>query len=198
MAEVIFEYKGIKTIIQCLKEDKISDICLKFTSKINININNIIFLYNGEIINMELKYNEIANRIDNNSNKMNILVYDKENNGIICPYCGENININIDDIINKLIKNNDNIKNILNGIKEQIKNIINFNNKDINNIIYQLRNIIYIIDNINEDMNKNNEEINKINNIINNINNIKKNIIEGIIDIKLEDINKDIILYNSK
>ena len=42
MAEVIFEYKGIKTIIQCLKEDKINDICLKFTSKINININNII------------------------------------------------------------------------------------------------------------------------------------------------------------
>ena len=198
MAEVIFVYKGQKTIIQCLKEDKISDICLKFTSKINININNIIFLYNGKIINMELKYNEIANKIDNNSNIMNIIVYDKENNGITYPYCGKNININIDDIINKLIKNNDNIKNILNGIKEQIKNIINLNNKEINNIIYQLRNIIYIIDNINEDMNKNNEEINKINNIINNINNIKKNIIEGIIDIKLEDINKDIILYNSK
>ena len=115
MAEVIFGYKGKKTIIQCLKEDKISDICLKFTSKIEININDIYFLQNGQIINMELKYNEIANKIDNNSNKMNILVYDKENNGIICPYCGENININIDDIINKLIKNNDNIKNILNG-----------------------------------------------------------------------------------
>ena len=194
MAEIIFDYKGNKAAIQCLKEDKIRDICLKFTSKIHININNIYLLYNGEIINMELKYNEIANRIDNNSNIMNILVYDKENNGIICPYCGENININIDDAINKIIKNNDNIKNILNGIKEQIKNIINLNNKEINNIIYQLKNILYIMDIINEDIRKNNEEINKINNI----NNINKNIIEGIIDINVEDINKDIKLYNSK
>ena len=44
MAEVIFVYKGNKTIIECLREDKISDICLKFTSKIQININNLIFL----------------------------------------------------------------------------------------------------------------------------------------------------------
>ena len=89
MAEVIFEYKGNKTIIQCLKEDKISDICLKFTSKIQININNINYLYIGKIINMEFKYNEIVNKIDNNSNIMNIIVYAKENNGITCLYCGK-------------------------------------------------------------------------------------------------------------
>ena len=100
MAEVIFEYKGYKTIIQCLKEDKMKDICIKYVSKINVDINNIILLYNGDIINIELKYNEIINKIDKDRNKMNILVYDKDNNNnnIICPNCGENINI-IDDII---------------------------------------------------------------------------------------------------
>ena len=79
MSKVIFDYKGKKTTIQCLKEDKMKDICLKLTSKIEININNIYLLYNGNIINnMELKYNEIINKIDNDINIMNILIYDKE------------------------------------------------------------------------------------------------------------------------
>ena len=173
MSKVIFIFKGSETTIQCLQEDKMKDICLKFTSKINVNINKIYCIYNGNIINMELKYNEIVNRIDKERNIMNILVYEKEsNNGIICPNCGQNINIDNIDIINKISKFNDNICNRFKGIKEQMKYIINSNNKEINNIIYQLRNIIYIIDNINEDIKKNNEEINKINKILNNINNI--------------------------
>ena len=156
MSKIIFEYKGIKTAIQCLKEDKLKDICLKLKSKIEININDIYLLYNGNIINnMELKYNEIINKIDNDRNIMNILIIDKEKNGIICNNCGENINIDIYEELNKLINNNNNINNILNGIKEQTKNIINSNNNEINNIIFQLKNIIYLINNINEDINKN-------------------------------------------
>ena len=55
------------------------DICLKLKSKIEININEIYLLYNGNIINnMELKYNEIINKIDNELNIMNILIFDKE------------------------------------------------------------------------------------------------------------------------
>ena len=182
MAQVIFEYKGIKTIIQCLNEDKMRDICNKFISKIDININNIILIYNANIIDMELKYKEIINEIDKERNIMNILIYDKENEGIICPNCGENIDININEILNKIINNNKNINNILNGIKEQIKNIINYNKNNISNIITQLNNIIYIINNINEDIKKNNNEIenyyNKINEDIN-----YNNIIECIINI---------------
>ena len=185
MSKVIFTFKGSKTIIQCLKDDKMKDICLKFTSKINININNIYCIYNGNIINMELKFNEIINRIDKDRNIMNILVYEKENNnnGIICPNCGQNINIDID--INQLLNFNNNISNTFKGIKEQMKNIINSNNKEINNIIYQLKNIILIIDNINEEIKKKNEEIKKINESLNEMNNNKKNIIEGIIDIDI-------------
>ena len=146
-------------------------------------------------------------------NITNILVDDKENKGITCPYCGEKINIDISDILNKLSKNNDKVRNILNGIQAQIKNIINSNNNKIDSILSQLNTITYTIDNINEDMEKNKEEIIKIDKIFNNINNIELNEkegidifegieeiegIEGIIDIENEDINKYIQLYNSK
>ena len=172
-------------------QSPMKDICIELSYKIDININNIYLLYNGNVINVELKYNEIINRIDNERNIMNILIYDKEKE-IICPNCEENINIDKDEIINEIIKNNNKINNIFNRIKEKIKNMIN--NKDIINIIMQLQNIINIIDNIKEDMRRNNEEINKLYNIFNNIR--EENIIEGIINI--EDLNKDIILYNSK
>ena len=39
MAEVIFKYNGIDTIIQCTIEDKMKDICKKFTIKVQIDIN---------------------------------------------------------------------------------------------------------------------------------------------------------------
>ena len=198
MAEAIFEYKGNRSIIQCSKEDVIKNICLKFISKIDVNINHVYFLYNGDLINMKLKFCEVANKIDNDRNIMNILVFEKENDGIICPNCGENINIDINEIINNLLNSNDNIMNILNGIKDQMKSITTSKNNKINIIISQLKSIVYVINNINRDIKRNNEEINRINDIFNEINNKKQNKIEGVIDIEKEDINKDIIIYNSE
>ena len=129
MSKVIFIFEGKIVEIQCKNEDKMRDICIKLAIKIDKNINNLYFLYNGNIINLELKYKEIINSI--NINEMNILVYEKE--GIICPKCGENINtdINDNDIEEKLI-----------GIKDQIEIITNSNNISINKIISQLNNII--------------------------------------------------------
>ena len=176
MSKVIFMIEGKKIEIQCSNEDKMKDICLKLAIKINKNINNLYFLYDGNIINLELKYKEIINSI----NEMNILVYERE--GIICPKCGENINIDVND---------NNIEEKLIGIKDQIEIITNSNNISINKIISQLKNIIIIIDNILKE-GKNNEIIN--NNKKENIDNV----INGILDIELKDINKDIILYNSK
>ena len=54
MAEVIFIYKGNKTTIQCLKEEKIKNICNKYISKIEKNISLLLFLYGGNQINFEL------------------------------------------------------------------------------------------------------------------------------------------------
>ena len=90
---------GVGTIIQCLKDDKMKDICNKFVSKIQSNINKLYFLYGSNKLNLELTFNELANEIDRERNKMNILVYENKivkNDGIIkskdiiSPKSGEN------------------------------------------------------------------------------------------------------------
>ena len=170
MSTAIFLFNGNQIKIQCSREDKMKDICIKLAIKIDKNINNLYFLYDGKMINLELKYKEIVNKIDNN--EMKILVYEKEKEGLICPNCGGNIDIN-----NIIIFNN-NIKDKIKGLKDQLENII-----------YIMENIIEEIKKKNEEIKKKNEEINK---------NKLKDIILGIIDIEINDINKDIILYESK
>ena len=101
MAQAIFKYNGIDTLIQCKTEDKFKDICEKFCIKLQTDINRLIFIYSGETLNLDLHFKEVANKIDKQNLKMNILVYDndsaniKENEKIIkskeiiCPKCGE-------------------------------------------------------------------------------------------------------------
>ena len=114
MNEVIFDYKGSKTIIQCNENEKMKDICNRFISKILVNKENIYFSYNGKAgneFNEELTLSEMINSIDKERKKMNVLVYDiniinkrNENNDfiiksnyIICPECGENSKIKFKD-----------------------------------------------------------------------------------------------------
>ena len=47
MAEAIFNYNGINTIIQCKINDKYKDICDKLCIKLQIDINELIFIYGG-------------------------------------------------------------------------------------------------------------------------------------------------------
>ena len=105
MAEVIFVYKGNKIKIQCLEEEKIKNICNKYASKINKNINSLYFLYGGNQINFELTFKEQANNLDNERKVMNVLVYDQDNNELKCPKCGEKINFD-NKIFENIIKNN--------------------------------------------------------------------------------------------
>ena len=109
MVEVIFNYEGIETTIQCNINDKLEEIINKFLLKINPSGNriNLIYLYNGEVIHKELKFHEQAGELDKSRNKMNVLVdkidEDKINKNeiiskdVICPICKENILINIDN-----------------------------------------------------------------------------------------------------
>ena len=127
MVEVIFNYKGIDTIIQCNINDKMKDIIKKFLIKIvkNENANNLFFIYNANIINYELTFIQHESEIDKNRNKMNIIVKSNNDNNneikeiiskdIICPECGENIFINIKDFKINLYgcKNEHIINNIL-------------------------------------------------------------------------------------
>ena len=128
MVEVIFNYEGINTIIQCNINDKMKEIINRFLIKIgkNENDNNLLYIYDANIINYELTFIQQANEIDKNRNKMNILVKSKNDNNkkeikeiiskdIICPECGEDILIDIKDFKINLYgcKNNHKINKIL-------------------------------------------------------------------------------------
>ena len=100
MAEVIFNYEGSNTSIQCNINDKMSYIIGKFLTKIEKKENEIYCLYNGNKINSGLTFNEQANDLDKNRLKMNVIVYSTNyepdpideiiSKDIICPKCKEN------------------------------------------------------------------------------------------------------------
>jgi len=192
MSEAKFNFEGQQIMIQCSKDDLMKDICLKLSIKINKDLNNLYFLYGGNILNLNKKLNELG------SNEINILVYEKEKEGIKCPNCGKYFNNNI---YNDILTSNKKTIDVLRGLKIQIDNIVNSNINDINNIMLLINNINIVLDNVIKDMknNYNKININYINsNQVNNNNTNNKNIIEGIITIKSTDINKKIRLYKSK
>ena len=107
MIEIDFYYKGIKTTIQCNINDKVKNIIQKFSTKANIDINNLFFLYNGEQLDEELTFNDQASRQDKERKIMSILVHEecetiinenfKKSKDIICPACKEPIRIRINN-----------------------------------------------------------------------------------------------------
>ena len=151
MAKVIFKYNGLDTIIQCKIDDKLKDICQKFCVKSYKDINNLTFIYGGEILNLDLQFNQAANLMDKQNLKMNILVYEKNasiinenkriinSKDIICPKCGELCFIDFKDfkIILNNCKNKDETILSLNEFENSQKinenkiicNICNINNK---------------------------------------------------------------------
>ena len=142
-AKIIFNLDGIDITIQCSIEDKIKDICQKFGTKIESNINSLLFLYGGNQINMELKFKEQANLMDIDRKEMKVLVYKKENDDFICPHCNKKIKLEkIDDII----LSNNNIKDTINGIKLNINNLIKICS---NNISIKLKNINFLLTSLN-------------------------------------------------
>jgi len=142
MCEIIFTYKGLDTLIQCQNEEKVKEVINRYIQKIGIDINSIYSIYGGSIVNNELTINELIKPSDKNENKMNLLVYNIEeekenlqstNEGlvkskiIICPKCYENCLIKIKDYKISLYgcKNNDITENILLEEFEKTQNINN-------------------------------------------------------------------------
>ena len=182
-----FTLDGCEIIIQCSKEDKMKDICQKYATKVRVNINSLIFLYGGTQINFELRFKEQANSIDNNNNRMSILVYKSDNDELTCPKCGEKLKLDTKKI-DEIIAYNNNISDTINGIKVNIENIIK--NSSVYLVNIQLKNINTLLNNISEDIKKNNEKIKKLlddsRNYINN--NFQNNsIIQRKLDIKLNE-----------
>ena len=142
MLTVGFIFNGVETIIQCLKNDRMKDICYKYASKVQIDINNLYFIYGSNILDLELTYDEIINEIDKERKSMKILVNESNNKiikndgiikskDIICPKCKENCLIDINNYKIKLYdcRNGHEINNI------SLNEYNNTQNINLNNII---------------------------------------------------------------
>lgn len=124
MSEVEFIFEGSSTKIQCNANEKMKEICQRFSSKNNIDIKDKFFLYSGNQIDIELKFSEIINDLDKQNNKIKLLVYESnktkyntsfiKSKAIICPKCGEETFLDINNYKIKLYdcKNNHNIDDI--------------------------------------------------------------------------------------
>ena len=91
---VIFSLDGVYLTIKCKVEDKMKDICQKYSTKINKNTDSLLFLYEEKKVNFDLSFKEQVNDIDRNNHEMKILVHKNENNS----------NINNNKIVSNTIK----------------------------------------------------------------------------------------------
>ena len=108
MAQVDFIYEGKTLEIQCTPEESMKDIFQRFITKTQIESKNIYFLYNGNQLREDSSFNQVANELDKNQKKMKVIVNDsneeqkinsslKKSKYIICPTCGENILMSINN-----------------------------------------------------------------------------------------------------
>ena len=122
-ASVIFNFQGTDIRVQCSREEKMKDICQKFATNIERNVNSLVFLYEGSNLNFQLSFKDQANIIDKERNEMKVFVYKNESDELTCPKCSEKINLNSEKIndIKSTIKN---IDDTIRGAKLMIENII--------------------------------------------------------------------------
>ena len=196
-AKVIFNFEQSILTIQCSPEDKMRDICQRYSTKVGIHMNLLMFLYGGNQLNLELKFKEQANSFDKSNKEMNVIVIKNDLDSFTCPNCGEKIKLNTEKI-DEIISSNNNINDTINGIKFNIETLIKIST--INTVNIQLKNINVLLNNMIEDIKKNNE---KLKNLLNEANNIttkiktnldfpNKNVIEGTLYINDND---DIIVF---
>ena len=112
MAQVEFKYKGISTVINCKENEIMKNIIEEFIQRAGIDNKQVYFIYGGNAdikAKEKLTFLEVANSEDKNQKKMTILVSEsipeeKEKNSrikskfIICPICGENIKIKLNNL----------------------------------------------------------------------------------------------------
>ena len=99
-------YNGGETAMQCKRSEYLKDIIAKYFNKIGENLKNYLLLYNGDYLNKELKikdFNESDNKIPIVITNYNTIIINNDQNimrdsrDVICPECGENCIINIDN-----------------------------------------------------------------------------------------------------
>ena len=81
--KIIFSLEGIDSLIQCTKEEKLKDICLKYATKLDKKLSYLLFLYEGKPIDFDLNFTQLANQEDKIRNEMKISVYKSELHGLL-------------------------------------------------------------------------------------------------------------------
>ena len=122
MADAIinFIYNNQLIKIPCKRNEILKNIFKRYLIKLNKPLKNVVFLYNRIKINGELKLEQINNK----DKEIQILVVEappvkkeiiKQSREVICPECGENCLLGIENYKFSLknCKNNHNLKNIL-------------------------------------------------------------------------------------
>jgi len=99
MIKVEFQHNGTNIDIQAIEEDKMRQVCTRFTQKSMIDIKNLYFMYSGNILNLDLSIEQLINKVDKERKMMSIIVFDHLNESgnnsnisspfIICPICKE-------------------------------------------------------------------------------------------------------------
>ena len=110
--KVIFSLDGVNLTIQCRREEKMKDLCERYSTKINKNMNSLLFLYEGNKVNFKLSFKEQANDKDRNNNQMKILV----------SKCDEKNNLNSGKL-DEIILSNHNIRFLNRNLLGKIKSI---------------------------------------------------------------------------
>ena len=134
MFKITFNYNSSNIIINCNSNDTFEKVTQSLSKEIELDINKVQFLYNGNNISNNLTIEELANQPDKERKEMNILVFDlditiqkekeiekekektiKPITEIICPKCNENIFFNIENYKINLFDciNNHKINNII-------------------------------------------------------------------------------------
>ena len=100
---VDFIYDGVETIIEAKRDQNIKEIIKKFKSQTKKEINDSLFLYQGNIIDEECK----LEKINSSDNKIKILVFNddeseeqdyiKQSENIICFKYKETCKINLNN-----------------------------------------------------------------------------------------------------
>ena len=157
MIEVEFIYNGIQTVMNSIPEEKIKYTCIKFADTIGKDINSILFIYKGQIVNIDFTFVQYMDIDIEKSNRMTLLV---------------------NEIINSAPTPTGNTIDI-SSEKYELRNKIDLLNKDIREIIKILNNVMdnmelfykmkyeNNINNINVSINYNKDILNDINKVIN-------------------------------
>ena len=158
MSEVVFIYEGRDIIVQCNKNQTMEDICKNFSTKINSNINSLIFLFGGNKLNFDKTFVQTTKE-----NKITVLVYKNENDMYVNS--GKLIANKIMDVI--ILLNKD-INNSLIGLKNTLDNVMNeiINKKNLTYSNNKMQSINTMINDINEKIKKMYNQLNQIKHIM--------------------------------